>query len=168
MSFTEGEDALLDLNLFEENHNDLSSQFDGHALSSDDFVKRWKEIYDTDMHGADIGNETPGTTTSGDQCEENNGSKELTVKRKRKRPLVSGKKRGTLAWERNVRNRSEKHGVSFGAEGWPPPFRPLVREMRRTITNETGKDGDWDSDDVAMLRKYYYLKHKIPVSLSIF
>ena len=163
MSFSEGEVALLDLNLFEENHNEFSSRFDGHTLSSDDFVQRWNEIDDTEMHGANTQNETPGTSKSGDQCEENNGSKELTVKGKRKRPLVSGKKRGTLAWERNVRNRSEEHGVSFGAEGWPPPFRSLVREMR-TIANETGKDGYWDSDDVAMLRKYYYLKHKIPVS----
>ena len=162
MSFSEGEEALLDLNLFEENHNEFSSWFDGHALSSDDFVQRWKEIYDTEMHGANTRNETHGTSKSGDQCEENDGSKELTVKGKRKRPLVSGKKRGTLAWERNVRNRSEEHSVSFGA-GWPPPFRSLVHEMRRTIANETGKDGDWDSDDVAMLRKYY-LKHKIPVS----
>ena len=153
MSFSEGEDDLLDLNLFEENHNDFSSQFNGHGLSSDDFVKRWKEIYDTEIQGADIWNETPGTSMSGDQYEGNNSGKELTVKGKRRRPLVSGKKRGTLAWERNVRNRSEKHGVSFGAEGWPPPFRSLVREMRRTVTNETGKDGDWDSDDVAMLRK---------------
>ena len=34
------------------------------------------------------------------------------------------------------------HGVYFGAEGWPPPFRSLVREMRRTIVNETGKNAD--------------------------
>ena len=169
MSFTEGEDALLDLNLFEEKHNEFSSQFHGHALNSDDFVKRWKEIQGKQMHDTDTWelDEIFETSMSGDQCEQNNGGKEVAVKGKRKRPLLSGQKRGMLAWERNVRNRNEQHGVYFGAEGWPPPFRSLVREMRRTIVNETGKNADWDSDDVAMLRKYYYLKHKIPVSLLI-
>ena len=66
MSFSEGEDALLDLNLFDENHNEFSSWFDSHALSSDDFVQRWKEIYDPEMHGANTRNETPGTSKSGD------------------------------------------------------------------------------------------------------
>ena len=72
------------------------------------------------MHGANTWKfiETPGTSMSGNQCEENDGGKELTVKAKRKRALVfRKKKRGTLAWERNVRNRSEEHGVCFGAEG---------------------------------------------------
>ena len=150
MSFTDGEDALLDLKLFEENHNEFSSQFDGHAVNSDDFVKRWKEVHGKELHDMtwDL-NEMSFTSMSGDECEEKNDNKEVKAKGKRKRPLVSGKRRGTLAWERNVRNRSEEHGVSFGAEGQPPPFRPLVRQMRRTITIETGKDADWDNDDVA-------------------
>ena len=71
---------------------------------------------------------------SGDRSEENNGGKELTVKEKRKRLLVSGKKRNVSVV--NVRSRSEEHGVSFGAAGWPPPFESLVCKMRRTITND--------------------------------
>ena len=111
MSFTEGEDALLDLNLFEEKHNEFSSQFHGHALNSDDFVKRWKEIQGKQMHDADTWelDEIFETSMSGDQCEQNNGGKEVAVKGKRKRPLLSGQKRGMLAWERNVRNRNEQH-----------------------------------------------------------
>ena len=166
MSFTDGEDTLLDLKLFEENHNEFSSQFDGHALNSDDFVKRWKEVHGKELHDVtwDL-NEMSFISMSGDECEEKNNGNEVKAKGKQKRPLVPGKRRGTLAWERNVRNHSEEHGVSFGAEGWPPPFWPLIPQMRRTITNETGKDADWDSDGVSMLQKYYYLKHKIPISL---
>ena len=71
MSFTDGEDALLDLKLFEENHNEFSSQFDGHALNSDDFVKRWKEVHGEELHDVtwDL-NEMSFTSMSGGECEE--------------------------------------------------------------------------------------------------
>ena len=76
-------DALLDLNLFEEYRNEFFSQFDGHALSLDDFVQCWKEMYGTEMHGANTWNQTCTCyiyVLCWDQYGANNGGKELTVK----------------------------------------------------------------------------------------
>ena len=57
---SEGVDALVELNLFEIYYNEFSSQFDGHALSLDDFLQRLEETYSTEMHCAYTWNETPG------------------------------------------------------------------------------------------------------------
>ena len=88
--------------------------------------------------------------------------------KKKRRVTVTGRQRAILAWERNLRAATDGAGVSFGTTGWPPNFPAMVEEMRRRLISETGKKCGWDGDDVAMLRKYYYLKHEIPVSNSCF
>ena len=164
MSLEERDDMLLDLNVFDSEQNDFASRFMGHDFSFDDFVKRWQGIH-KEGENLEANNITQDETEPGTSFATQNAEEDVIKAKRKRRPLVSGRKRALLAWDRNVRNKSDQTGVSFGAEGWPPPFRSLVQEMRQRIIFETGKEADWDSDDVAMLRKYYYLKHNIPVSL---
>ncbi|CAB4028081.1 Hypothetical predicted protein [Paramuricea clavata] len=85
------------------------------------------------------------------------------AKRREMKTNVSGRQRGILAYERDNNKGLFRQSVVFGGEGWPPPFRPLVQEMRDFLFDETGLKKNWDKEDANMLRKYFYMKYTIPM-----
>ena len=109
MSFSEGEDALLDLNLFTVNFLFSFMVMPYIQMICKVLIRSLCQLRGT-VHDANTRelNETPDSCMSWDQFVQNNCGKELTVKGKLKRPLAYGKKEC-------------------------PPFLSLVYEMWRTI-----------------------------------
>ena len=171
MAFAFHNDEILSLEEFESESSELFSDCD--SLSSHDFVARWKILQDGKTASGNTSFlsdlDLPGPshllpTMSSTPVKDNTSGK----KKRKTLSNVTGRQRGILAWERDENKGLFSADIAFGGEGWPPPFRPLVQEMRDFLHSETGLKGDWNSEDASMLRKYYYLKFKIPVRSASF
>ena len=173
-AFTLHDDEILSLNEFDNKNPELFSDSD--SLSSHDFVARWKILQNknaksssniscsSDFHLSGSSSLLP-TVSSTSAKVKTGGSK--NAKRKRL-TNITGRQRGMLAWERDQNTGLFPSDVVYGGEGWPPPFRKLVQQMREFLQSETGLKDNWDCEDGSMLRKYYCLKFQIPVKSFCF
>ena len=190
MVFSEEEYKILSLNDFDNETLDFSKMFQDHdCCRSHDFVHRWNQLEETfwdDMEALRRDRDTsvclessiPQPTCSSTPVkiieEKKDGSsnskhpaRNKKGKKRKTDSNVSGRQRGILAFERDKNKGMFDDVAFFGGQGWPPPFRQLEKEMRNFLYNETGLGENWDYEDVSMLRKYFYLKYKIPVRTHV-
>ena len=186
MVLSDEEYKILNLNDFDNETLDYSKMFRDHdCCSSHDFVDRWNQLEETfwvDMEALSKDRNTslslesslPEPTCSSTPVkvveEKKDGSsnskhpaRNKKGKKRKTDSNVSGRQRGILAFERDKNKGLFDNIAFFGGEGWPPPFRQLEKEMRNFLRNETALTENWDYEDASMLRKYFYLKYKIPV-----